>query len=153
MRNEVRELAQAINEHDAEWYSAFNELMSTIKSCTPEQVEQAIRMVDGMKAARKTRPDPLEPIRRRKCSERVVKMAGLLDQIELMDIMQWTEYLSRVERVVQAFANTGGGDDNVLLLLSIINLTNMNHEELERAHGSIAAITTASLRKASADKE
>lgn len=150
MSNEVRELAQAITEKDAEWYRAFNEFMTTIKSCTPQQVEQAIRMIEGMKAARKTRPDPLEPIRRRKCSERVVKMAGLLDQI---DLMQGTEYLSRVERVIQAFANTGGGDDNVLLLLSIINLTNMNHEELELAHTRIAAITTASLRKASADKE
>ena len=153
MSNEVRELAQAITEQDAEWYRAFNELMTTIKSCTPQQIERAIRMVEGMKAARKTRPDSMEPIRRRKCNERVVKMAGLLDQIDLMDVMQGTEYLSRVERVIQAFANTGGGDDNVLLLLSIINLTNMNHEELELAHTRIAAVTTASLRTASADKE
>ena len=54
MTDEQREFYKALGEHDAEWYRAFNEFMTTIKSCTPQQVEQAIRMVEGMKAARTT---------------------------------------------------------------------------------------------------
>lgn len=49
MTNEVREIAEAIGKHDAEWILAFRQLMETIKRCTPEQIEQAIRMFKAMK--------------------------------------------------------------------------------------------------------
>ena len=49
MTDEQRDFYKALGEHDAEWFREFREFMETIKSCTPEQVEQAIRMFEAMK--------------------------------------------------------------------------------------------------------
>ena len=48
-REEIEKIAEAIRSHDAEWIQEFKELIDTIKSCTPEQVDQVIRTLEAMK--------------------------------------------------------------------------------------------------------
>ena len=48
-REEIEKIAEAIRSHDVEWIQEFKELIDTIKSCTPEQVDQVIRTLEAMK--------------------------------------------------------------------------------------------------------
>lgn len=47
MTDEQRALAEAISKHDAEWLREFRALIDTVRCCTPEQIEQVIRMVEA----------------------------------------------------------------------------------------------------------
>lgn len=43
MNNELREIAEAIGKHDAEWIREFKNLLEIAKTLTPEQIEACIK--------------------------------------------------------------------------------------------------------------
>ena len=45
MNNEVREIAEAIGKHDAEWIREFTKMIELAKDLTPEQIEACIRLL------------------------------------------------------------------------------------------------------------
>ena len=49
MTEEQREFAREIGEHNAEWLREFKQLVEVIKSCTPQQIDEVIRILNSLK--------------------------------------------------------------------------------------------------------